>query len=517
MADGRWPIWPMVDMADGIRSPGHKCSMLEQLIDTAIYSTIDARPLRFRSQSTNFSALDARADFLCASSAVVQSLYRAFAMDKTIRDVDDGETQLFFLDRAKSRALRRKNLENSLAARVWRNGEDSLHRATKPVILLARCFALFPVVGISSQDASGLHFRWFSRPMIFSFFIVGYSILIDLFTVLRTLKTGLTYYNTVDFVFLASLACIYVLFIQLAIKWPQFAYEWEIVEKHSNMFGYTRHLAKKFKILTFTIMVLALIEHVSSIATKVVDALPCTRNDSDIIEAYFLNSYKHIFTFIDYNAVIAFSVALITFIMSCAWNFMDVFIIVLSVAMTDRYRQFNQLLSTVNKKAMPVSFWRTMREAYNQLSYLTKLLDELLSPIVLLSFANNLYFICLQLLNSLKPMASTWHATYFVYSFSYLVLRTMAVSLYAASIYDQSKQPKAVLYSVPSESYCTEVARLLNQVTSDDLALTGCRFFSVTRTLVLTVAGTIVTYEIVLVQFNAVSGDTKRNTTVECI
>lgn len=59
-----------------------------------------------------------------------------------------------------------------------------------------------------------------------------------------------------------------------------------------------------------------------------------------------------------------------------------------------------------------------------------------------------------------RPMASTWHATYFVYSFSYLVLRTMAVSLYAASIYDQSKQPKAVLYSVPSESYCTEVKSL---------------------------------------------------------
>lgn len=59
-----------------------------------------------------------------------------------------------------------------------------------------------------------------------------------------------------------------------------------------------------------------------------------------------------------------------------------------------------------------------------------------------------------------RPMASTWHAIYFVYSFSYLVLRTMAVSLYAAAIYDQSKQPKAVLYSVPSESYCTEVSFL---------------------------------------------------------
>lgn len=169
-------------------------------------------------------------------------------------------------------------------------------------------------------------------------------------------------------------------------------------------------------------------------------------------------------------------------------------------------------------------------------------------------------------------MASTWHAVHFVYSFTYLVLRTTVLSLYAATIYDQSKQPKTVLFCVPTESYCCEVsaqiflhsirtsflvilvfsqvARLLNQIAFDELALTGCRFFSVTRTLVLTVhvhiilnylarllmvqkrkhsyikfltpnfplqvAGTIVTYEIVLVQFNAFNVDTRKNTTFTC-
>lgn len=92
------------------------------------------------------------------------------------------------------------------------------------------------------------------------------------------------------------------------------------------------------------------VEHISSIVTKVVDALPCTDDSSDIITAYFINTYKHIFTFIDYNAIVAFAVALLTLIMSCAWNFMDVFIIIMSVAMTDRYRQFNQLLQSVNRK-----------------------------------------------------------------------------------------------------------------------------------------------------------------------
>ncbi len=61
-----------------------------------------------------------------------------------------------------------------------------------------------------------------------------------------------------EFVFLASLTCIYVLFIQLATKWPQFANEWERIEKKTSSLGYSRSLAKKLKILTFTIMALAL-------------------------------------------------------------------------------------------------------------------------------------------------------------------------------------------------------------------------------------------------------------------
>jgi len=54
-------------------------------------------------------------------------------------------------------------------------------------------------------------------------------------------------------------------------------------------------------------------------------------------------------------------------------------------------------------------------------------------------------------------MDNFWEALYFVFSFTYMVGRTCAVSLYAASINDQSKKPKAILFSVPTESYGVEV------------------------------------------------------------
>jgi gustatory receptor len=51
---------------------------------------------------------------------------------------------------------------------------------------------------------------------------------------------------------------------------------------------------------------------------------------------------------------------------------------------------------------MPEGFWRSVREDYNALSHLTSSVDECVSGIVLLCFATNLFFICQQLLNSMK-------------------------------------------------------------------------------------------------------------------
>lgn len=54
-------------------------------------------------------------------------------------------------------------------------------------------------------------------------------------------------------------------------------------------------------------------------------------------------------------------------------------------------------------------------------------------------------------------MKNIWEALCFVFIFTHLVGRTCAVTLFAASINDESKKPKSVLFSVPTESYGVEV------------------------------------------------------------
>lgn len=54
-------------------------------------------------------------------------------------------------------------------------------------------------------------------------------------------------------------------------------------------------------------------------------------------------------------------------------------------------------------------------------------------------------------------MKNVWEALCFVFLFTYLIGRTCAVTLYVAFINDESKKPKLVLFSVPTESYGVEV------------------------------------------------------------
>ncbi|KAE8736976.1 Gustatory receptor 41, partial [Frankliniella occidentalis] len=153
-----------------------------------------------------------------------------------------------------------------------------------------------------------------------------------------------------------------------------------------------------------------------------------------------------------------------------------------------------------------VAYWRSARRSYNALSRLARLVDHALNVQLLVSFVNNLYFICMQLLrgfdNPQNPNDTWWEELYILFSFGFLVVRASAVSLFAASVHENSRSVQDVLYCVCSEDYNEEVYRFLVQVTSDDVALSGCSMFKVTRGLLLTLAGTILTYEVVLVQLH---------------
>lgn len=81
-------------------------------------------------------------------------------------------------------------------------------------------------------------------------------------------------------------------------------------------------------------------------------------------------------------------------------------------------------------------------------------------------------------------------------------MRTFAVSLLTACINDESEKPIKFLRLIPSHLWNDEANRFFREILSKPVALSGMEFFYVTRKLILSVVGTIITYELVLMQFN---------------
>ncbi|XP_014604668.1 PREDICTED: gustatory receptor for sugar taste 64f-like [Polistes canadensis] len=199
-------------------------------------------------------------------------------------------------------------------------------------------------------------------------------------------------------------------------------------------------------------------EHTLSILKGFSYATNCAkyRGDSDIVAEYFESQFPQVFSRKTYSLWKAILVDTVNILSTFSWNFVDLFLILVSMALADQFQQLNSRLNSVKGKTMPDWWWAEARNDYNHLAGLTRRVDSHISTIVFLSFATDLYFICIQLLFSFNLQRSHIQKIYFCFSFGFLLTRTTAVSLYAASVHDESRLPAPILYSVSSASYSTE-------------------------------------------------------------
>ncbi|PNF20286.1 hypothetical protein B7P43_G14390 [Cryptotermes secundus] len=218
--------------------------------------------------------------------------------------------------------------------------QNSFRRAMSSFMLMAQCFALCPVQGITSLNAHDVRFTWCS-------WRVGYCIVMIL---------GMT------------AACGFT--IAFYIKG---FFTFETSGEH--------FLAKYTVICTVAL---------------------CSDKKRDLLQLYWLMNYRFVFEFVQFSLPLAFLCEIVNFFASFYWNFIDLFVIVLSMALSSRFRLLNSLLKFSVRKVQPETFWREARENYNSLSVLTKFLDSCISSIVLLSFATNMFYICQQLYNTLR-------------------------------------------------------------------------------------------------------------------
>jgi gustatory receptor len=170
-----------------------------------------------------------------------------------------------------------------------------------------------------------------------------------------------------------------------------------------------------------------------------------------------------------------------------AWNFVDIYLVIISILLTQNFVCINRKLHN-NRRLKSPQFWNELWCAYKVSVDMVERTNKLNGGTILISFFSNLYFTCVQLLGCFKSEASLFDGLYLWFSLIFLIGRTLAVCWYASQINDESKKPLNVLRSIHSDYFDVTMKRFTEQLVSGKVALSGMNFFYLTRKLILSVS-----------------------------
>lgn len=95
-------------------------------------------------------------------------------------------------------------------------------------------------------------------------------------------------------------------------------------------------------------------------------------------------------------------------------------------------------------------------------------------------------------------------AIYFWFSLVYLMARTTVMITFASKVYENAREPLSIIRGIPTDVWCSELQRFFDQIKleSNSNSLSGKNFFFINKRLLFSIAGALVTYELVMIQFD---------------
>jgi gustatory receptor len=210
-------------------------------------------------------------------------------------------------------------------------------------------------------------------------------------------------------------------FLRLAKTWPQMMVQWHDVEKKlANVLTENEKRAMHVKIQRTALFafILIMFEHILYASASVFETIDCPRIKS-VAEAYFVRNFPQVFSIYGYSHFLGIWAEFVDTTSHFVWSFTDLFIVLFACGLSGNFQLINdrimadqgkvrkvtnflhtQIQPIISLKFTHSDYWKEYRSCYRSVSELVAFVDEKISFITIVSLANNLFFICQQLLNS---------------------------------------------------------------------------------------------------------------------
>ncbi|XP_023167994.2 gustatory receptor for sugar taste 64b [Drosophila hydei] len=383
---------------------------------------------------------------------------------------------------------------------------ETFYRAVSQVLFISQAYGLLPVSNIRALDIEQIRFKWLT-PRVFYSAIIFMLNLIEFGAVLnRVISVGVTFHTSSSLALYIVCMLEHLFFWKLAFNWHSIMRHWYRVEQLFLSVPYRFYdeynMKRRINIVVGLIMSSALVEHCLLLANSC-HLSNLERTQCNINVSYLESIYKwerpHLYNILPYHIWLLPLLEWVNETIAYPRSFTDCFIMCIGIGLAARFHQLHRRIAAVHRKVMPAIFWTEVRHHYLALKRLVRLLDAAVAPLVLLAFGNNMSFICFQLFNSFKNIGVDLIVMLaFWYSLIFAIIRTALTIFVASSINDFERKIITALRDVPAKAWTTEVQRFSEQLGNDMTAISGNGFFYVTRQLVLSMATTIITYELMI-------------------
>jgi gustatory receptor len=199
------------------------------------------------------------------------------------------------------------------------------------------------------------------------------------------------------------------IFLYLATKWREIIAFWHKMEKPFLDEPYTTRsisFSMKIRLIGLLFVFFFLTEHLMFAVMSANESnnqlAMCNVSNVPRLHNYMRRLRPHLLDVLPYRwwifPIFQWSLTCLAF----CWNYVDFFIITLSLGISARFDQLNDRLRQTPKHQMDRKFWLDIRLHYTNLVCLLEFIDEKISLLVLLSMSHNLFLVCTKIFEAVK-------------------------------------------------------------------------------------------------------------------
>ncbi|XP_070501293.1 gustatory receptor for sugar taste 64a-like [Chironomus tepperi] len=393
--------------------------------------------------------------------------------------------------------------------------EKSFYCAIKPALNVGKIFGLFPI-NINTKQPLEISFEWKSYRTVIAVTFILWAGMTAIFNLKTQTEAGpLTPSNVVGVIFFTVCTVISILFFKKARELRRLLAFWWKVERiflcEKYDFPENRWtLKKRLKVCLVVCLICGLLEHLFYLSAEFYkfgfEVHYCNTTGVDYVEMFISKQLAFVLDNlpIPYNHLLGFLAEFFNISITFWWNYLDLFIMLISIALSELFERIVYRMECLKTVPLNESIWAEIREHHVYVSDLVVEVNKMFGTAFIIACCNDGYFILIQMLNITTSLPFLISAIYFWFSLIYLMTRATIMITFASKVYENAREPLSIIRGIPTDVWCSELQRFFDQIKleSNSNSLSGKNFFFINKRLLFSIAGALVTYELVMIQFD---------------